>query len=84
MPGCCDWDPPSGFGFDPKRSSDVVVDDDEVDREQRTGLEVEKATAPLAARKMVARVTSFVMVGGIRRKIMLLLLKWVRKVHNYF
>lgn len=65
MPGCCDWDPPSGFGFDPNRSSDVVVVvDDEEDREQWPGLEVEKAAAPLAARRMVARVTSFVMVSG--------------------
>jgi hypothetical protein len=71
MPGCCDWDP-SPFGFDPKRYSDVVVRDD--DGENRdvlwktvwSRLEEEKAAAPLAARRMVARVASFVMVGDVR------------------
>jgi hypothetical protein len=66
IPGCCAWDP-SPFGFDPNRYSDVVVDDDEDVRDVRwkrwPGLEVEKAAAPLAARRMVARVASFVMVA---------------------
>jgi len=68
MPGCC-WASPSPFGFEPKRFSDV---EDVVVAacvcKNGLDVDVEKAVALLALRRIVARVASFVMMATMNEE----------------